>query len=130
MSTSDIREGISFTRVIKGFVLAVCSSIFLILLGSLIFYFTSLSEKFIGIVSLSIIFFSVFLGAFIVSKESGNKGLLQGLLVGIFFLIFNLLLSLVFGTEGFVLSTMVSKTIVSLLSGAVGGIVGIGFSNE
>jgi putative membrane protein (TIGR04086 family) len=118
---------LNLATIFKGFIYAVTGSVILVLLVSLIFYLTPLSERFLEIISLLIIFTSVFIGGFIASKKSGNRGMVQGIGVGLIFLVFNLILTLFFGTDGFATNVLLSKIAACLIGGSLGGIIGISF---
>jgi putative membrane protein (TIGR04086 family) len=120
---------LNVATIFKGFIYAVTVSVILVLLISLIFYLTPLSEKFLEIISLLIIFTSVFIGGFIASKKAGTRGLVQGIGVGLIFLFFNLILSLLFGTDEFISNVLLAKTAASLIGGSLGGIIGISFAD-
>lgn len=123
-------ETFEFTTVLKGFLYAVVANIFLILLFSLFFQFTPLSEKYLMIISLLILFTSVFIGGFFASKLAGAKGLFHGLGVATIFFILHLILSLTFGSQNALISDSIIKIIAIMIGGAIGGILGIGFNDK
>ncbi len=116
--------------ILKGLVVAVGVSILLVLLMSLLFYFTSLSEKHMSLTSLAILFFSILIGGFVTSKSIGTKGLILGVVVAVVFLVFNIIVSVVFGSLGNDLTSLLIKSGTIILGGAMGGVIGVGFTDQ
>ncbi|QGT99259.1 hypothetical protein SYNTR_0666 [Candidatus Syntrophocurvum alkaliphilum] len=106
--------------IITAFVLSVFSAI--------IVYFTGLHETLIGPLSNIILIISIFYGACYVSKNYGTKGLVRGIILGLMFFIVILIATLIFNISLLSLSTLISTLAVCLISGGLGGILGIGLS--
>lgn len=108
--------------VIKGTLLALCSSLIFILVFALCLKFTGISESLITPINQVIKGVSIFLGVFFALKKQKQHGLVCGLLIGFFFTIFAFLsFSALSGAFEF------SKTLLTdMFFGAIiGGICGI-----
>ncbi len=106
----------------------IISSVLCLLIGSII-NLTSLSENYIIPLSKIIFAFTVFLGALFAAQSYGSKGLLKGINSGVLFFILVALLTILFsGIEALTISAIFRNLFECMLVGALGGIVGIGFS--
>jgi len=109
--------------VIKGILIAAAIALILSFLFSLLLSFTRLPES---DMTLNIIFgVSVFLGAALTAYQAGMKGLFYGLAIGIGFILFLLLIFAILtpGSPSWILFG--EKAIISLISGGIGGIIGV-----
>jgi putative membrane protein (TIGR04086 family) len=112
-----------FSLVIKGILIAAAAALILSLIYSLLLSFTALPESNL---TLNIIFgLSVFLGAALTAYQAGTRGLYYGLATGIGFSIFLILIFsiLVSGSPSWIVFG--EKAIISIVSGGIGGILGI-----
>ena len=112
-----------FSLVFKGILIAAGIALILSLLFSLLLSFTRLPESNL---TLNIIFgVSAFLGAGLTAYQAGVKGLYYGLATGIGLILFLLLISAILasGSPSWILFG--EKAIISVLSGGVGGILGV-----
>lgn len=115
-------KSFKFSLVLKGILVSSLFALVLTLFLSLILAFTSIPES---TLSYSIIFgISVFLGAALTSYQAGTKGLYYGLAVGVGFVLFLLLLSSILNSTSPAWQAIGEKTIVSVVSSAIGGISG------
>lgn len=115
-------KSFKFSLVLKGILVSSLFALVLTLFLSLILAFTSIPES---TLSYSIIFgISVFLGAALTSYQAGTKGLYYGLAVGVGFVLFLLLLSSILNSTSPAWQAIGEKTIVSVVSSAIGGIIG------
>lgn len=115
----------SLNAVLRGTMLVLIIMVVLSALAGLIYYLSSLSEKTIPLAAIVILFTSIFLGGFFGARQAGCKGLFHGLAVGAasFLLIFVITLLLLPG--GIILKSLLSKIILSLIAGSLGGILGV-----
>ncbi|MCO5386750.1 TIGR04086 family membrane protein [Desulfosporosinus sp.] len=116
-------KSFQISLILKGILLAsVLAMVFSLVFGALLSY-TSLPESNL---SINIIFgTSVFIAAFITAFQAGTRGLYYGLSIGIGFILLVLVLSSVFWSDTPSWLKMFEKTIVALVSGGVGGIIGV-----
>lgn len=114
-----------FSLILKGILLAAILALLLSLVFGLLLSFTSLPESDL---SINIIFgVSVFIAAFIMAHQAGTRGLYYGLAVGLGFILLVLILSAIFWSTTPSWLKMGEKAILALVSGGVGGIVGVLF---
>ncbi|MHB1418097.1 MAG: TIGR04086 family membrane protein [Bacillota bacterium] len=111
--------------VVKGTVYAMLLSLVLTLLTGLVLYFTALSESAIPTISIIILASSIFAGGVSAGRSAVTRGLWQGALVGLIFFILTILFTFFsvpgqMGTSG-----LLVKSIVSLISGGLGGVLGV-----
>lgn len=112
-----------FSLILKGILIAAFVALILSFIFSLILSFTQLPESDL---SLNIIFgVSVFLGAASSAYQAGMKGLYYGLATGAGFVLFLLLIFAVLlpGSPSWI--RLGEKAIISLISGGLGGILGV-----
>ncbi|MCB8816581.1 TIGR04086 family membrane protein [Desulfosporosinus shakirovi] len=116
-------KSFQISLILKGILVAsVLAIVFSLVFGALLSY-TSLPESNL---SINIIFgTSVFIAAFITAFQAGTRGLYYGLSIGIGFILLVLILSSVFWSNTPSWLKMFEKTIVALVSGGVGGIIGV-----
>lgn len=115
-------KSFKFSLVLKGILISALFALVLSLLFSLILAFTKISESEL---SFHFIFgISVFFGAALTSYQEGSKGLYYGLAVGLGFVIFLLLISAILASSSPAWLGLAEKSIISLICGAVGGIIG------
>jgi len=118
-------KSFQFSLILKGILLASILAMLLSLVFGVLLSYTSLPESEL---SINIIFgSSVFIAALITAYQAGTRGLYYGLSVGIGFILLVLILSAIFWSDTPSWLKMAEKTIVALVSGGVGGIVGVLF---
>ncbi|MEA4902812.1 TIGR04086 family membrane protein [Desulfitobacterium sp.] len=115
-------KSFKFSLVLKGILISALFALVLSLLFSLILAFTKIPES--GLSFHFIFGISVFFGAALTSYQEGSKGLYYGLAVGLGFVIFLLLISAILASSSPVWLGLAEKSIISLICGAVGGIIG------
>ncbi len=118
-------KSFQFSLILKGILLASILAMLLSLVFSLLLSYTSLPESEL---SINIIFgSSVFIASFFTAYQAGTRGLYYGLSVGIGFIFLVLILSTILWSDTPSWLKMAEKTIVALVSGGLGGIVGVLF---
>lgn len=111
--------------ILKGILLATIFALLLSLVFGVLLSFTSLPESELAINI--IVGASVFVAALVTAYKAGTKGLYYGLSVGLGFILLVLILSAIFwsGTPSWF--KMAEKSIIALVSGGIGGIIGVLF---
>lgn len=118
-------KSFQFSLILKGILVASILAMVLSLVFGVLLSYTSLPESELVV---NIIFgASVFIGAFITAYQAGTRGLYYGLSVGIGFIFLVLILSAIFWSDTPSWLKIAEKTIVALVSGGVGGIIGVFF---
>lgn len=118
-------KSFQFSLILKGTLLATILAMLLSLVFGVLLSYTSLPESEL---SINIIFgASIFVAAFITAHQAGTSGLYYGLAIGLGFILFVLILSAIFWSETPSWLKMGEKGILALVSGGVGGIIGVLF---
>ncbi|EGW38078.1 TIGR04086 family membrane protein [Desulfosporosinus sp. OT] len=118
-------KSFQFSLILKGILMATVLALSLSLIFGILLSYTSLPESEL---SINIIFgASIFIAAFITAHQAGTRGLYYGLAVGLGFIFLVLVLSAIFWSETPSWLRMGEKSILALVSGGVGGIIGVLF---
>ena len=118
-------KSFQFSLILKGVLLASILALFMSLVFGVLLSYTSLPESEL---SINIIFgASIFIAAFITAYQAGTRGLYYGLAVGVGFILLVLILSSVFWADTPAWLKLGEKTILALVSGGIGGIIGVLF---
>jgi len=118
-------KSFQFSLILKGILLASILAALMSLVFGILLSYTSLPESEL---SINIIFgTSIFVAAFITAYQAGTRGLYYGLAVGLGFIFLVLILSAIFWSDAPSWLKMGEKTILALVSGGIGGIIGVLF---
>jgi putative membrane protein (TIGR04086 family) len=118
-------KSFQFSLLLKGILLASILAMLMSLVFGALLSFTSLPESEL---SINIIFgTSIFIASFITAYQAGTRGLYYGLAVGLGFILLVLILSSIFWSDTPSWLKMGEKTILALVSGGIGGIIGVLF---
>ena len=118
-------KSFQFSLILKGILLASTLAMLLSLAVGLLLPFTSFPESDL---SMNIIFgSSILVAAFITAHQAGTRGLYYGLAGGLGFIVLVLILSAILWSNTPSWLKIGEKTILALVSGGVGGIVGVLF---
>jgi len=120
----------NFPVELKGLALSIIIGILFCTLVSVAIYYTGLKETLINPLSKAVLLISVFSGACYVSKAHGNKGLVRGISMGVAFFILMLITTLISYPAHIYLKGFMYTLLACVLSGGIGGILGIGLSNN
>jgi putative membrane protein, TIGR04086 family/integral membrane protein, TIGR04097 family len=121
-------KSFQLTLIAKGIILATVLALLMSLVFGVLLTYTSLPESDL---SINIIFgTSIFVAAFITAHQAGTRGLYYGLAVGLGFTILVLILSAIFWSDTPSWLKMGEKGIIALVSGGVGGIIGVLFPHS
>lgn len=122
--------GIRLPVELKGLGKALLVAIILGVATAVVVYFTGLQETLLGPLSKLVLIISVFWGGCHISKAYGSKGLIRGMSLGLMFFIIMLIATLIFNPALIGLKTFISNLLICIVSGALGGILGIGLSTN
>ena len=124
MENNNIKEN-NLLKIIKGSIISIICSIFLLILYALILTYTNVSESTIVPVTIIITCFSIFLGSFIVAGKIQKNVLINGGLVGLIYVLFIYLLSSLM-LYGFSLNiNSIIMLVCSIIFGMLGGVLGV-----
>lgn len=114
--------------VIFGTAAAIVFVILCIVLLSLFFYFTSISELYLKPIGTFCYLVGAFLGGFLAAKKAGGKGLVYGAEVGVCYYVFMILFSLLVTPGSLSATTLLLKGLFTLVISTAGGICGLAFT--
>lgn len=129
---TNINEEISdrkkhLINIIKGIGIALFITIVTIFIFSLILTYTKIPESAIAIVVTIIAGISILLGSCLSTLHIRKSGLINGCAIGLIYILILYILSSILGS-GFSLNTnSLIMIIISILTGAIGGIMGVNF---
>ncbi len=116
-------KSFQFSLAFKGIIAAAVLALFLALAYGLLLSLTSLPESSLAITV--IVLMSIFVSALLVAYQAGAKGLYYGLFVGFGFILLLLLISAVFIDTPPSWLKVGERSILSLVAGGCGGILGV-----
>ncbi|MDD3365273.1 MAG: TIGR04086 family membrane protein [Syntrophomonas sp.] len=115
---------------LKGLGNAIIIALLLCTLASILVYFTGLKETLLNPIAKLVLVISVFSGGCYVSKAYGNKGLVRGVSLGIMFFTLMFITTLIYSPAHIYFKGFVYTLTVCIVSGGIGGILGIGLSEN
>jgi len=107
---------------------ALIFGILCILLLSIFFYFTTISELYLKPIGTFCYLVGSFWGGFLAAKKAGGKGLVYGAEVGLCYFIFFILISLLILPESLSATAVITKGFFTILVSSAGGICGLAFT--
>ncbi len=111
--------------IVKGTLIALCTSLVLVLVFAFILKFTNISDSVINPINQVIKGVSIFLGVFIGLKKCKELGLVSGLLIGfIYTLLAFVVFSLLSGSFVFDI-TLLTDSVFGAVIGAICGIISV-----
>lgn len=109
----------------KGIALAYIITIIMMLLFSLLLTYTSLKESMIPILNTIIIIVSIVLASIYLTIKIGEKGWMNGMIIGMLYFLILLLLNKIIINDSNLSLISFSKFIISIVTGIIGGMIGI-----
>lgn len=111
--------------IIKGLVLAYVFTLVLVLVVSFLLTYTRLKESTIPLLNTIIMIISISVGAIYIAVNIGERGWLNGGILGVFYFVILILFNYLF-VKPFTFDIFsISKFFISLITGIIGGILGI-----
>ena len=114
--------------MVKGTVYALIIASLLNLLAGTIMYYSTVSDLWLGGLATFIFGLSIFCGGIVASFKASTKGLLHGISVGVLFLVVAALISGLMDSTTIVGATLLKKTLIAIIAGGMGGILGVTLS--
>lgn len=125
MSENISENGNNIKKVIKGSAFSIIITLIGLLVYSIILSYTSVSESTIPTIVIIITAISVLIGSTISTSNIKKNGIINGMFVGLIYIAIIYLLSSIV-TGNFLLNiTSIIMIITSVLTGALGGIIGV-----
>ena len=115
----------NFKAVFWGAIIALGTLFFSGTILAVIFYYFITNFAWWTVLSFVILFLSLLAGGFAASRRAQKKGLWHGLLLGIIFIVIFLISSTVLFHTPFSWVSFLEKSLIILLAGAIGGILGV-----
>jgi putative membrane protein (TIGR04086 family) len=106
---------------------AIISLVACVVLATLV-YFTTMQEKALKTLSTAVLIISIMAGGISAGKSYASKGLIHGTRIGLLTFLLILIASLVTNPELIKIKSFIATMTVCLLSGGIGGIIGIGIN--
>ena len=128
-NTEIIQEN-NIIKIIKGSVLAIIITLISLLVLALLLAYTSVSENIIKPVIIVITGISIWAGSIFSSIKIRKQGILNGTFVGSIYIITIYLLSSIFEQNFSVTMNTIIMVIVGILSGAIGGVIGVNLKHN
>jgi putative membrane protein (TIGR04086 family) len=113
---------------LKGLGISILIGVLLCSLASTVVYYTGLKETLLNPLAKLVLVISVFSGSCVVSRTYGNKGLVRGVSLGIMFFILMLIITLISSPSHIDIKGFLYTLTACIVSGGLGGILGIGLS--
>ena len=111
-------------------VVGVGIALVLMLVASAIFLYTDTDIDYVSIAARSILFVSAFVSGMLCSKRKNERGYLYGACTGLTYSLLLLLISLFLGTTRSLSFLTFLTVFLCVISGALGGILGINLKNN
>ena len=127
MNSDDTKN--NFTRIIKGSIISVALTLILLFIYSIFLTYTKLNENTIPLFVIGITAISIFIGSLISSIHIKKNGIINGAMVGLIYIIAIYLISSTISKDFSLNMYSTIMIISSVISGAVGGIIGVNKKN-
>lgn len=115
---------------LKGLGKAIIIALVLGIVAAVVVYFTDLQETLLNPLANIVLIISIFYGSCYLSKSHGNKGLLRGMSFGLSFFILMLAATIILNPALIDFKSFIYNLLICMISGILGGIVGVGISGS
>ncbi len=116
--------------ILKGSIISILLTLILLMIFSVILTYSNVSENAMPTVIIIITAFSILLGSQITTRKIKKNGILNGAIVGTIYILLLYLISSVV-TNNFALGHYsIIMIITSILTGGLGGIIGVNLKNS
>jgi len=117
--------GIAIKNVVKGTLLSMVATIILLFIYAIMLTYTNINESTIPIITIIITAISILAGSAITTLHIRKNGAINGGLVGIIYIFSLYIISSIITGNFAVTSYSVIMIAVSIISGIIGGIIGV-----
>ena len=119
-------KNIVFIKILKGVGIAILFTLICLTVFSTLLTYTSLSERLIQPVVISVTGISILAGSFFATRKVGKNGIIKGIVVGIIYIFFIYLTSSIANGGNFALTIgSIIMILIGIICGAIGGIIGV-----
>ena len=115
----------SIIRIVKGSVTSIVLTLVLLLIFALILTYTAITENTIKPVIIVVTGISILVGSSVSTLKIRKNGLINGSLVGLIYILTIYLISSITGTGFSINIYSLIMVIVSIITGMIGGIIGV-----
>jgi len=119
------KKKLNYIALVKGLLSSILFTFILILAITCVCYWGNVSEKLLGLLLFAASSISVFLSSVLMARKLERAGLLYGSLNGLLYFLVILTAAICFSGKFTPSSQSITMLIGSVLSGALGGIIGI-----
>ena len=116
-------------KLIKSIVMSYVLTLIILMIISILITYTNLSESIAGVAVVCATYVSTAACGFFAASNTSKKGWLTGSIAGLVYIFILLVISIIKGNFTFGAGTATS-IIISILTGALGGVVGINTKRE
>lgn len=120
----------NLVRIIKGSIFSIITSAILLLIFAVLLCYTSLSENTMLPVILVVTGVSILIGSMISTRKIRKNGILNGGMVGIIYIIVLYLISSLFLAGFYLTFKSFIMLIIGIITGMVGGIIGVNINRK
>lgn len=126
MSSQKLKGSSTYiVNLSKAVGISILLTLSLMIIQTLIMSYTNLSENMVPVTNSIIMIISIAVGAIYISIKIKQKGWLNGGIIGILYIVILVLLNILF-IDAFTFNKyLVLKTVIGLVTGSVGGIIGV-----
>ena len=119
------KKSLNYMALVKGLLSSILFTFIMILIITCVCYWGNVSEKLLGLLLFATSAVSVFLSSFLMARKLERAGLLYGSLNGLVYFLVILTAAICFSGKFTPSSQSITMLVGSVLSGALGGIIGI-----
>ena len=119
----------SYKPLLTGLIVSVLSTMSALLIFSALLTFRDIPPVILPVLSGVAIALGGFLGGLFAARKAGKNGLFFGIITGAALFLILLIASLLISTGGLTVMTLI-KLAISVLSSAIGGIIGVNLKNR
>ena len=124
----NLNENVGVNKLmlmVKGIFFAMCMSLIMILILSIILSFSNIKESVIMPTVIFISAFSILMGSFLVAKKIDAKGIVYGSVLGLIYMVILYLISSIMSFNFSLNMNAIIMIAFGVLGGAIGGVLGV-----
>lgn len=114
----------SYLIFIKAIIRGLVLSLILLLLASIVFYFTALNDEFVDLAAWIITIVAICYSGIYTSYRMGSKGFIHGMVIGLLFIVTLMLIALIASRGELRIITYGIMLLTGIIVGGLSGIIG------
>jgi len=127
--TSRTEQADFYKPILFGLIISVIATVLILLIFSFLLTIRDMPAMTMPVFSAVSIAIGGFLGGLFSAKKAGKNGLLYGVITGAALYVIVLIASLIVSKGGVTMLTLI-KLVITLISAAIGGIIGVNLKNR